>query len=468
MYSAKHPFTGDVRQSQLSFQKGAVITAKPNQQGAWWWGSYNGQEGWFPPSYVTAMPVQQPAPLAFGAPQQQQQQQQQQMHQQYHHHQQQHVPQQRPVTSYTYVQDPYDYQDAYGNTSETYYDDGDLIYYDENQQDMYYVEPQQAYYGYEGGGDMFITSDGYAIRADEIYVDNDGYYYYEQPQYQNVPMSRLPRPGSSAAVGARRAQPSTRPGSSMAMLNRPSTAATVAVGPRSVSSMGRYQMTPVSSPPTRVVGAHSPRPGSRMGSEDSFTSSGSMLNPNRNGGSGNPRQLQQTISEHEQSPFLQRSTSIGGLRTSKSSAGPSLAARDESISSSSSIDGVNIYRRPSAGISPLSNLGLNNASSNHFYDNNDELEEDEQENEFPKYIPDPTDELDERIAYIVNKSPLTIEVRRISKGLYKFGGKVWYCKLSDPSGAAISNKYSGVSVRVGGGWKEFDRVLLETAVAEVK
>ena len=77
MYSAKHPFTGDVRQSQLSFQKGAVIAAKPNQQGAWWWGSYNGQEGWFPPSYVTALPAQQPAPVAFGAPPPQQQQQQQ-------------------------------------------------------------------------------------------------------------------------------------------------------------------------------------------------------------------------------------------------------------------------------------------------------------------------------------------------------------------------------------------------------
>jgi len=82
MYSAKHPFTGDARQSQLSFQKGAVVTAKPNQQGAWWWGSCNGQEGWFPPSYVTAMPAQQPATMAFGAPQQQPQMSMQQRMQQ--------------------------------------------------------------------------------------------------------------------------------------------------------------------------------------------------------------------------------------------------------------------------------------------------------------------------------------------------------------------------------------------------
>lgn len=80
-YSAKHPFTGDVRQSQLSFQKGSVITAKPNQQGAWWWGSCNGTEGWFPPAYVTAMPAQQPVPNAFGAPSQQQVSMQQRMQQ---------------------------------------------------------------------------------------------------------------------------------------------------------------------------------------------------------------------------------------------------------------------------------------------------------------------------------------------------------------------------------------------------
>lgn len=52
-YLSKHPFQGDARQSQLSFPKTATLTAKANQTGAWWWGSYNGKEGWFPPTYVT-------------------------------------------------------------------------------------------------------------------------------------------------------------------------------------------------------------------------------------------------------------------------------------------------------------------------------------------------------------------------------------------------------------------------------
>lgn len=56
-YLAKHPFQGNVAQSQLSFQPGAVIVARPNQDGAWWWGSCNGKEGWFPPTYVSVAPV---------------------------------------------------------------------------------------------------------------------------------------------------------------------------------------------------------------------------------------------------------------------------------------------------------------------------------------------------------------------------------------------------------------------------
>lgn len=78
-YVAKHPFSGDVRQSQLSFTKGSVIVAKPNQSGAWWWGSFNGKEGWFPPAYVTQQ-QQQPA-TAFGGQQQQQVSMQQRMQQ---------------------------------------------------------------------------------------------------------------------------------------------------------------------------------------------------------------------------------------------------------------------------------------------------------------------------------------------------------------------------------------------------
>ena len=52
VFVAKHPFQGDARQSQLTFPKGATLNAKANQTGTWWWGSYNGKEGWFPPAYV--------------------------------------------------------------------------------------------------------------------------------------------------------------------------------------------------------------------------------------------------------------------------------------------------------------------------------------------------------------------------------------------------------------------------------
>ena len=55
-FVAKHPFQGDPKQSQLSFPQGAKLTAKADQVGnSWWWGSYNGREGWFPPAYVTPM-----------------------------------------------------------------------------------------------------------------------------------------------------------------------------------------------------------------------------------------------------------------------------------------------------------------------------------------------------------------------------------------------------------------------------
>lgn len=70
MYMTKHAFQGDARQSQLTFPKGATINAKPNQEGAWWWGSCSGREGWFPPAYVTPMAPQPGAaavPNAFGA-----------------------------------------------------------------------------------------------------------------------------------------------------------------------------------------------------------------------------------------------------------------------------------------------------------------------------------------------------------------------------------------------------------------
>jgi hypothetical protein len=73
-YVAKHPFQGDIRQAQLSFPQGAMITAKVGQTGAWWWGMCNGKEGWFPPTYVQQAPQQPPQAGGFGQPPPQQQQ----------------------------------------------------------------------------------------------------------------------------------------------------------------------------------------------------------------------------------------------------------------------------------------------------------------------------------------------------------------------------------------------------------
>lgn len=61
-YISKHAFTGDVRQAQLSFAPNTIILAKPGQDGAWWWGSCHGKEGWFPPSYVSAAMPSSPSP----------------------------------------------------------------------------------------------------------------------------------------------------------------------------------------------------------------------------------------------------------------------------------------------------------------------------------------------------------------------------------------------------------------------
>jgi hypothetical protein len=67
---AKHAFAGDAKQAQISFPQGATLTAKSGQEGnAWWWGSYNGREGWFPPAYVTVAPQINPAVTAAFAPQ---------------------------------------------------------------------------------------------------------------------------------------------------------------------------------------------------------------------------------------------------------------------------------------------------------------------------------------------------------------------------------------------------------------
>mmetsp|Transcript_14755 Transcript_14755/g.40767 ORF Transcript_14755/g.40767 Transcript_14755/m.40767 type:complete len:3812 (+) Transcript_14755:277-11712(+) len=76
-YIAKHAFSGDPAQSQLNLTPGALVVAKPGQTGAWWWGSCNGKDGWFPPTYVAPAPSTTPpsggAPTAFSAVPQQQQ-----------------------------------------------------------------------------------------------------------------------------------------------------------------------------------------------------------------------------------------------------------------------------------------------------------------------------------------------------------------------------------------------------------
>ena len=66
-YVAKHAFQGNVAQSQLSFPSGAIIVARPNQEGAWWWGNCNGREGWFPPGYVAMAPAAVSTPMPAGA-----------------------------------------------------------------------------------------------------------------------------------------------------------------------------------------------------------------------------------------------------------------------------------------------------------------------------------------------------------------------------------------------------------------
>lgn len=44
------------KSSQLSFNKGSIITVK-EQQELWWYGELAGMQGWFPRSYVTVTEV---------------------------------------------------------------------------------------------------------------------------------------------------------------------------------------------------------------------------------------------------------------------------------------------------------------------------------------------------------------------------------------------------------------------------
>lgn len=69
MYVSKHAFAGNLAQSQLTFPAGATIAARTGQEGkAWWWGSYQGREGWFPPAYVTPASAGVASPAGAVAP----------------------------------------------------------------------------------------------------------------------------------------------------------------------------------------------------------------------------------------------------------------------------------------------------------------------------------------------------------------------------------------------------------------
>ena len=111
MYTAKHPFQGNALQSQLSFPTGALITAKNGQEGqTWWWGNYNGTDGWFPPTYVSKAHSmqQQPPQMQQEFTQQKSMQQQpiQQQSMQQQSMQQQSMLQQQPMQYQSIQQQP--------------------------------------------------------------------------------------------------------------------------------------------------------------------------------------------------------------------------------------------------------------------------------------------------------------------------------------------------------------------------
>jgi Variant SH3 domain len=63
--TALHAFHGNPAQKQISFPAGAEIEADRNRENnGWMAGSYRGQKGWFPVSYVSFFPPQQPMPQA--------------------------------------------------------------------------------------------------------------------------------------------------------------------------------------------------------------------------------------------------------------------------------------------------------------------------------------------------------------------------------------------------------------------
>jgi hypothetical protein len=202
------------------------------------------------------------------------------------------------------------YQDEYGNSnySQEYYPDE---YYQEGYYEHDYHMDEDDLYARE-----VMMATGNFAPDDAMYVDDDGYFYYEQPQYENAPMSKLPRPNSNA--GVRRAQP-LRATSSMAGMAPQRSAAVMDYHGgynRSSSSMARYQLTPRVTPspmyddhmqqPVRI------RPNSSMGGT-------TMRTPSR-----------------QQQPSL--GVTSHGLRKSNSSQALRVTAADHAMGRSSTLD----------------------------------------------------------------------------------------------------------------------------------
>ncbi|CAG8538551.1 10577_t:CDS:1 [Ambispora leptoticha] len=83
----------------------------------------------------------------------------------------------------------------------------------------------------------------------------------------------------------------------------------------------------------------------------------------------------------------------------------------------------------------------------------------------PKYVPLKNDPLDAEVAKIVNKHPVSVKIERApgGKGKYCFGNegsssgkKIYLCRLNPNP-----NSKNKVTVRVGGGWQDFEMFLLE-------
>jgi hypothetical protein len=58
--TAQHAYTGVLHENQLSFPAGALIITPAGQEPGWWWGSFQGQQGYFPSYYVSVETIRPP------------------------------------------------------------------------------------------------------------------------------------------------------------------------------------------------------------------------------------------------------------------------------------------------------------------------------------------------------------------------------------------------------------------------